>query len=107
MSKNKMKFKKGDHVRVIAGSDKGKAGLIQKVMPDTRKVVIQGINLQHKRLKPSAENPTASTIKIEKPIHSSNISHIDPRTNLNTRIGYKITADGTKLRVSKKTDEQI
>lgn len=107
MQRNKMKFKKGDSVVVIAGKDKGKKGHITKALPQTMQVVVDGINVMNKRVKPSAANPVPSMMKIEQPIHVSNVSHIDPRTGLRTRAGYKTTADGIKIRVSKKTGETI
>jgi len=106
MAKNKMKFKKGDLVLVIAGKDKGKRGHILKVMPSSMKIVVDGINVMSKRVKPSMENPTPSEMKIEFPIDVSNVSHIDPRTGLRTRIGYKFI-EGQKVRFSKKTGETI
>ena len=102
-----MKFKKGDLVLVIAGKDKGKQGHILKAMPSVMQIVVDGINVVNKRVKPSMENPTPSSMRIEFPIHVSNVSHIDPRTGLRTKIGYKFTDEGKKLRISKKTGETI
>lgn len=107
MQRNKMKFKKGDLVLVIVGKDKGKQGHIVKAMPQEMKVVVDGVNVRAKRIKPTAANPSPSMMNVEYPIHVSNISHIDPRTGLRTRVGYKINSDGTKIRVSKKTGETI
>lgn len=107
MQRNKMKFKKGDSVLVIAGKDKGKQGHITKSIPQEMKVVVESVNVRTKRLKPSAANPTPSMVQIEYPIHVSNVSHIDPRTGLRTRVQYKINSDGKKVRVSKKTGEII
>jgi large subunit ribosomal protein L24 len=106
MKKNTMKFKKGDLVLVIAGKDKGKRGHILKVMPSSMKIVVDGINVMSKRVKPSMENPNPSVMKIEFPIDVSNVSHMDPRTGLKTRVGYKFI-DGKKVRFSKKTGETI
>ncbi len=106
MTKNKMKFKKGDLVLVIAGKDKGKKGHIVKAMPSTMKIIVEGINVMSKRIKPTMENPKPSVIQVEHPIHSSNVSHIDPRTSLRTKIGYKFE-DDKKVRFSKRTGENI
>ncbi len=97
-----MKFKKGDLVLVIAGKDKGKKGHIVKAMPSTMKIVIEGVNVMGKRIK----HPKPSVIQVEHPIHSSNVSHIDPRTGLRTKIGYKFE-DNKKVRFSKRTGENI
>lgn len=104
---NKMKFKKGDQVIVIAGKDKGKSGHIIKVKPQTMQVIVEGVNLLNKRFKPTMDNPQHSVVQTEYPIHVSNVSHVDPRTGLRTKIGYKFNADGSKVRVSKSTGEQI
>ncbi len=107
MAKNKMKFKKGDLVLVIAGQDKGKQGHIVKAMPSTMQIVVDGVNVMSKRVKPSMENPTSSSMKVEFPINVSNVSHIDPRTGLRTKVGYKFIDEGQKVRFSKKTGETI
>ncbi len=107
MAKNKMKFKKGDLVLVIAGKDKGKQGHIVKAMPTTMQIIVDGVNIRNKRVKPSMENPSSSVVKVECPIDVSNVSHIDPRTGLRTKIAYKFTDDGQKVRLSKKTGETI
>lgn len=107
MAKNKMKFKKGDLVLVIAGKDKGKQGHIVKAMPSTMQVVVDGINVMSKRVKPTMENPNPSSMKVEFPIDVSNVSHIDPRTGLRTKVGYQFTDEGKKVRISKKTGETI
>lgn len=104
--KNKMKFKKGDLVVVISGSHKGKQGHIIKAIPSAMKVVVDGVNVMKKRIKPSAENPTGSFVQIEYPIHSSNVSHVDPRTGLRTKVGYRLDS-GEKVRFSKKTGEIV
>lgn len=102
-----MKFKKGDLVLVIAGKDKGKQGHIVKAMPSTMKIVVDGINVMSKRVKPTMENPNPSSMKVEFPIDVSNVSHIDPRTGLRTKVGYQFTDEGKKVRISKKTGETI
>jgi len=107
MAKNKMKFKKGDLVLVTAGKDKGRQGHIVKAMPSTMQILVDGVNIMSKRAKRSMENPTPSSIKVESPIHISNVSHIDPRTGLRTKVGYKFTGEGHKVRFSKKTGETI
>lgn len=102
-----MKFKKGDLVLIIAGKDKGKQGHILKSLPSTMQVVVEGVNFMNKRIKATMNDPAPSSAKIEFPIHASNVSHVDPRTGLRTRIGYKFTQEGKKVRFSKKTGEII
>ena len=107
MTKNKIKFRKGDQVLIISGKDKGKDGIILKVKPETRQLIVEGINMRNKRIKASQENPSPGMVNEPAAIHSSNVSHIDPRTGLRTKIAYKMTPSGDKIRVSKKTGEPI
>ena len=107
MTKNKMKFRKGDQVLVISGKDTGKTGIILKVMPNTRQLIVEGINMRNKRLKPNQENPNPGLVSEPAAIHSSKVSHLDPRTGLRTKIAYMINSSGEKIRVSKKTGEPI
>ena len=107
MTQNKMKFRKGDQVLVISGKDKGKAGVILKAKPATRELIVEGINMRNKRLKPNQENPNPGLVNEPAAIHSSKVSHLDPRTGLRTKIAYKMNSSGDKIRVSKKTGEPI
>ncbi len=102
-----MKFKKGDNVIVMVGKCKGQQGQIMKVIPTTRQVIVEGVNVMKKRMKPSMQNPTPSIVELERPVHSSNVSHVDPKTGLHTKIGYKVLENGEKIRFSKKTGEHI
>ena len=107
MTKNKMKFKKGDLVLVTTGKDKGKQGYIIKAIPSTMRIIVEGVNMISKRLKPTMDNPKPSTLRVEHPIHTSNVSHIDPRTGLHTKVGYKFDSEGNKIRFSKRTGETV
>ena len=101
-----MKLKKGDKVVVIAGSNKGKEGTITKVLDE--KVIIEGVNLRKKHLKPKNNNGTGEIIEQEAPIHASNVMIIDPKTKKPTRVG--ITMDeknNKKIRISKKSNEKF
>ena len=100
------KFRKGDLVEVTLGKNKGKRGIIQKVLPTKGKVVVQGINIIKKRTKPTRHSPQAQVLDIECPIDSSNVAHIDPKIGVPTRIGYKFI-DNKKVRYSKKSGELI
>ena len=97
-----MNFVKGDKVIVIAGKDKGKTGLIQKVLPKTNRVVVEGVNLRKKHKKPTQNNPEGSILEIYAPIDASNVMIVDPKTKKPTRIGHKIVK-GKKVRVAKKS----
>jgi large subunit ribosomal protein L24 len=103
--KTKMKIRKGDRVIVIAGSDKGKTGEVTKVIPDEQRVIVEGVNLakKHKRATPMSAGGIET---ITKPIHVSNVAHIDPKTSKPTRVGYQVK-DGVKMRVARKSGEAI
>ena len=101
-----MNFKIGDKVVVIAGKDKGKEGKITKVLRSENKIVIEGVNVVKKHVKPNGQN-AGSIVELEAPINASNAMMIDPKTNKRTRIGHKIDKNGKKVRVAKKSNEVI
>ncbi|QSS97738.1 50S ribosomal protein L24 [Psychroflexus sp. ALD_RP9] len=101
----KFKIKLNDHVRVLAGEDKGKEGKVIKILKDKDRVLVEGVNMVSKHKKPSANNPQGGIDKSEAPIHISNVSLLT-KDNKTTRVGYKYE-DGKKLRISKKTKEVI
>lgn len=101
-----MKIKKGDNVMVIAGKDKGKSGKVLKAIPKENKVVVEGINMQTKHAKATQKTP-AEIKHIEGPIDVSNVMYYDAKTKQASRLGYKIDANGKKVRISKKTGNVI
>lgn len=101
-----MNFKTGDKVVVIAGKDKGKEGNITKTLRADSKVVIEGINIAKKHVKPNGQT-AGSIVEMELPIHASNVMLIDPKSNKRTRIGHSIDKNGKKVRVSKKSNSNI
>ena len=102
-----MNFKVGDKVVVIAGKDKGKEGKIIKTLKNDNKVVVEGVNIVTKHVKPSAQNETGGIIKVEAPIHASNVMIIDPKTKKPTRIGHSVNKDGKKIRIAKKSNSSL
>ncbi|MFK7973352.1 MAG: 50S ribosomal protein L24 [Rickettsiaceae bacterium] len=103
---NKMKIKKGDKVKVVTGKNKGKVGDVIKVFPAESKLLVAGVNLAKKHTKPT-QNSEGGIVHKELPIHVSNVSHVDPKTNEITKIGYRILENGKKVRVAKKSGEII
>jgi large subunit ribosomal protein L24 len=81
-----MKFKTGDKVIAIAGKDKGSTGRIGKVFKKTNKVIVEGINLVKKHIKPNANNQTGGIVSIEAPIHASNVMFVNEKTNKGSRV---------------------
>jgi len=102
----KFKLKTGDEVIVIAGKDKGRKGRILKIIKAKDRVIVEGVNIIKKHVKPSTENPQGGIEEKEAPIHVSNVSLVDPKTGKPTRVGYEIK-DGKKVRVSKKSKSVI
>jgi large subunit ribosomal protein L24 len=103
----KLNIKKGDKVRVIAGDDKGKEGVVQEILTEKRRVIVEGINIVTKHEKPSAGKPEGGIKKTEAAIHISNVMLIDPASGKVTRVGRKANDKGKLQRFSKKTGELI
>lgn len=103
---NKLKIKKGDEVIVIAGKDKGKTGKIVKVIPEERRVVVDGVNMVKRHSKPSRMG-AGGIIEKAAPLHVSNVALLDPKSGKATRVGYKTLADGKKTRIARKSGEVI
>ena len=103
----KLHIKKGDTVYVNAGEDKGKTGRVLKVLIEKKRAVVEGINMVTKATKPNAKNPQGGLVKMEAPIHVSNLQLLDPKSGKPTRVGYKVNEEGKKVRISKKSGEEI
>ena len=101
-----MNFKTGDKVVVIAGSSKGKEGKILKVLRDEHRVVVEGVNIRKKHLKPNGQKD-GSIVDREAPIHASNVMLIDPKTKKPTRIGHTVDKKGKKIRIARKSNESL
>lgn len=102
----KLKIKSGDVVKIIAGDHKGSEGKVLRVIRDKNKAIVEGVNMVSKHTKPSAKNPQGGIVKKEAPMHISNLSLIDPKTNSITKVGYKIEGD-KKVRISKKSNQVL
>lgn len=101
-----MHVKKGDKVMVISGKDKGKTGVVLTAFPKKDRVLVEGVNIIKKHMKPNQANPQGGIESREAAIHVSNVMLIDPKTGEPTRVGYKVE-DGKKVRVAKKSGEII
>ena len=104
---SKLHIKKDDTVIVLAGEDKGKTGKVLKVLVEKNRALVEGVNMVSKSTKPSAQNPQGGIVKQEAPIHISNLSLVDPKSGKATRVGIKVTEDGKKVRIAKKSGEEI
>jgi large subunit ribosomal protein L24 len=103
----KLHIKRGDTVKVTTGNSKGKSGKVLSVDTEKRRLVIEGVNLVTKHVKPTATNPNGGIEKKEASIHISNVMLVDPATGEATRVGRKLDANGKLQRYSKKTGEII
>ena len=101
-----MKLKTGDKVVVIAGKSKGKEGTIISVLKNENKVVVEGANMIKKHIKPNGQQ-SGSIVEKEAPIHASNVMILDPKTKKPTRIGHTTNKTGKKVRVAKKSNENL
>ncbi len=104
---SKFKIKKNDNVVVLSGEDKGKTGKVLKVIVDKQRAIVEGVNIVSKSTKPTAKNPQGGFVKQEAPIHISNISLIDPKSGKPTRVAIRKNEDGKKVRIAKKSGEEI
>ncbi len=102
----KFKIKKGDKVVVRTGKDKGKTGEVLRVLRQDDRVLVQGVNMVKRHQRPSQVAP-GGILEKEAPLHISNVGLVDPKTDLPTRVGYRIDDDGRKLRFAKRSGEPI
>ena len=100
-----MRIKQGDMVKIISGSYNGKEGRVLKVIKSTNRLIVEGINMLKKHMRPDQDNPQGSIVEKEGSIHISNEQLMS--NGKNTRVGYKILDDGKKIRFSKKTGKNI
>jgi large subunit ribosomal protein L24 len=103
----KMHVKKGDTVQVVAGSDKGKVGEVLQTFPKTSKVMIKGVNVKTKHVKPQQEGESGQITTTEFPIHSSNVMLYSSKEKVASRVCYTFNSEGRKVRMLKKTGEII
>jgi len=99
-----MNFKTGDKVVVISGKDKGKEGKIIKTLRSENRVVVEGVNIIKKHVKPNGQT-AGSIVEMEAPIHASNVMMLDPKSKKRTRIGHTTDKKGNKVRIAKKSGE--
>jgi large subunit ribosomal protein L24 len=104
------KIKKGDYVQVLSGSlknGKGKKGEVLKVFNNEDRVLVAGVNMVKRHVRPSQADPDGGIKQFEAPIHVSNVAHVDPKDGKPTRVGFKVLKDGKKVRVAKRSGEVI
>ena len=106
-----MKIKKGDHVMVMAGKDKGATGTVIAAYPDKQRVLVQGVNMVKKNKKVTNQGVRGAKeggiVTQEAPIHVSNVQLVDPETKRAARVGYLTKEDGTKVRVLRPSGKDV
>ena len=103
---SKLKIRKGDRVKVIAGRSKGKVGDVLRVLPAEQRVVVSGVSVIKRHTKPSRTD-SGGIIEREAAIHVSNVALLDPKSDKPTKIGFKFLEDGRKVRFARASGETI
>ena len=104
---NTIKLKKGDRVRVLTGKDRGKEGVIMRVLPQANKVIVDGVNVAKKHQKARSATSQGGIIDKDMPIPVPNVALLSPSDGKPTKVGYKVLDDGTKIRVCRRTGAEI
>lgn len=102
-----MKIRRGDEVLVLTGRDRGETGKVRRAFPRENRVLVEGVNMAKRHMKPRGQTSPAGIITREAPIHVSNVMLICPKCQQPTRIGFRLLEDGSKARVCKKCHELI
>ncbi len=103
----KFRIRKGDSVEVVAGRDRGQRGTIERVVPSSGNVVVEGINVRKRHTRPRAVGQPAGIIEFNAPLDASNLMLVCPHCAERTRVGFRIGSDGEKTRYCKKCDESV
>ena len=101
-----LKIKRGDTVQVISGKEKGKRGEVERVIPAKGRLVVNGVNTRTRHARPTQQNQEG-LYTFDAPIHVSNVMLVDPNSGEPTRVGYRLTDSGEKVRVAKASGKDI
>jgi large subunit ribosomal protein L24 len=102
-----MKIKVGDTVKVLSGDDRNKTGKVISVDHENSKVLVEGVNLVYKHVRPSRRNPQGGRLHKEMPIPVSIVAMIDPKSGKGTKIGYRYLPDGSKERFARSSGASL
>ncbi len=102
-----MRVRTGDTVLVNTGKDRGKQAKVIRAMPSERRVIVEGVNIAKKHLKPTPKHPHGGIVEIPAPLHVSNVDLICGSCSKSTRVGMKTLADGSRVRVCKRCGEAV
>ncbi|MEQ9350232.1 MAG: 50S ribosomal protein L24 [Alphaproteobacteria bacterium] len=106
MTQPKYKIRKGDTVVVLSGRDKGRRGEVIRMVPTEARAFVRGVHMIKRHQAPTRENP-GGILEREGPIHVSNLAIADPKDGRPTRVGYTTLTDGRKVRVARRSGEQM
>ena len=104
---HKMSIRRGDRVKVIRGNFAGTEGTVLRVLPEENRVVVEGVNLRKRHMRPTQDNPEGGIVSFEAPIHASNVMLIDPSSGEPTRVRSRMDADGTRERIATKSGNAL
>ena len=102
-----MKIRKGDTVQVIAGKDLGKVGEVTRVIPDTDRIIVDGVNIAKRHTRAQGQTMQGGIIDKDMPLHISNVAIVCGSCNDVTRVGYRFDPDGTKFRICRKCGKDL
>lgn len=102
-----MKFRKDDTVIVISGKDKDVVGRIKSIDRDRDMLIVEGVNLAYKHVKPSQKNPQGGRLRKETPIRACKVMMVCPKTNKPTRVGFRYLPDGSKERFARRSGASL
>lgn len=101
------RIRRGDTVVVISGKDKGKTGKVRSVLRERDCVIVEGVNLVKRHMRPTPRNPSGGILEREQPIFACKVMPVDPKTGKGTRVRSKALDNGKKIRVAAKSGEEI
>jgi large subunit ribosomal protein L24 len=101
------RLKKGDLVVVISGKNRGKQGKIARVLSEDDRVVIEGVNLVKRHMRPTPKNPQGGILEKEAPLHACKVMPVDPKTGKPTRVRFEVDTKGHKKRIAVKSGEEL
>lgn len=102
-----MKIKQGDMVKVMKGKDAGKSGKIVQVLPETNKVVVEGLGILKKHMKPTKRGEKGQIIEFSAPMAVANVQIVCSKCNKVTRVGFQLLNDGKKQRICRKCQQAL
>ena len=103
-----MKIRKGDRVQVLTGKARGKEGTVSRVLPAAGKVIVDGVNVARKHVRANPQkNTPGGVIDVDMPLDASNVAVLSPKDGKPTRVGYRFDADGNKIRICKRTGDDL